>query len=275
MNKIKIPEINLSEYDYELPKDRIALYPVDKRDESRLLSADVDSGEISHYNFKDLPNIIPDNSLLILNETRVIQARLMFTKPTGGKVEILLVEPSEPSVVPVITLAAKNTCTWDCIIGGKRVKENLLLESAVPGLKLTAKVISRENNTGLIEFNWKDDCAFSEIIEKAGAMPLPPYIERESETIDKQRYQTVYANYDGSVAAPTAGLHFTDDVFEELRKKNVQIARITLHVGPGTFQPVAGNNISEHEMHYERIHIGRKKRGKKYFCCRNNLLPDH
>jgi S-adenosylmethionine:tRNA ribosyltransferase-isomerase len=258
MNKIKIPDINLNEFDYDLPKDRIALYPAAKRDESRLLIANIDSQIISHGCFKDISNVIPENSLLVLNETKVIQARLLFRKPTGGKVEFLLVEPVEPSGVPVITLESKGKCRWDCIVGGKRVREGMLLETAQEGLNLQAKIIERDNNTGIIEFIWDSYKPFSEIIEVSGAMPLPPYIDRESEQIDKKRYQTVYANNNGSVAAPTAGLHFTDNVFADLRKKNIEITNITLHVGPGTFQPIAGNDISKHSMHYEHIYISKK-----------------
>ncbi len=257
MNKIKIPDIDLREYDYELPKDKIALYPKEKRDESRLLFANVDTEDISHHQFKEIPNIVPRDSLLILNETKVIQARLFFNKPTGGRVEFLLVEPLAPSKIPVITLGAKGICRWECIIGGKRVRESLTLFSTAVHLKLQAKVISRENNTGVIEFTWEGDRTFSEIIEDAGTMPLPPYIARDSETIDKQRYQTVYASNDGSVAAPTAGLHFTDNVLYDLKQNNINISRITLHVGPGTFQPVSTNDIKEHSMHYERIFISK------------------
>lgn len=255
MNKMKIPDINLSDYDYELPKEKIALYPLEKRDDSKLLFANIDTGELKHYIFKNLSEIVPANSLMILNNTKVIQARLIFKKPTGGKVEFLLVEPIKPSSVPIITLQEKGNCTWECIIGGKRVREGMVLESLNSNLQLKARVISRTNNKGVIEFSWTSDRTFSEVIKTAGVMPLPPYISRDTEQIDLERYQTVYAMEDGSVAAPTAGLHFTDSVLENLKNKKIDFSTIVLHVGPGTFQPMASDEISGHEMHYESINI--------------------
>ena len=255
MNKIIIPEIDLKEYDYDLPKEFIALYPLPERDGSKLLFTDIKNNKIEHYRFRDLAKIMPDKSLLILNETKVIQARMMFKKPTGGAVELLLVEPVSPSTVPATALEAKKNCVWECIIGGKRVREGMRLSSDLLKDGLTAKVIERMQNSGIIEFTWEEEKTFSEIIREAGAVPLPPYIARRSENIDKERYQTVFAAQDGSIAAPTAGLHFSDNVFNDLKSGNVDIEKIVLHVGPGTFVPVSDDNISKHEMHYERIEI--------------------
>ncbi len=258
MNKIIIPEIDLKEFDYDLPKELIAFYPLRERDSSKLLFADVLTNSIAHYKFSDFPSIISSGSLLVLNETKVIQARMMFSKPTGGAVEILLTEPLEPSTVPAITLQGRERCKWECIIGGKRVREGMLLESRFSQDKLKAKIISRSRNTAIVEFTWETDKTFSEIIRDAGAVPLPPYIERDSEEIDKQRYQTVFATEDGSIAAPTAGLHFSEKVFDNLRKKGVETERIILHVGPGTFVPVSGDNVAKHEMHSEQIEVSAK-----------------
>ena len=258
MNKIKIPDINLSEYDYDLPKEKIALYPLEERDKSKLMYANVDTGELRHYIFRDIDKIIPENSLVIINNTKVIQARLMFRKPTGGKVEFLLVEPLEPSTVPVITLESKGVCSWECIIGGKRVREGMELDFISRDLELKAKVLSKSGNTGKVKFIWPAEKTFSDIIDLAGVMPLPPYIARATEEIDKERYQTIYAREDGSVAAPTAGLHFTESVLAKLKQKNIDLSNLVLHVGPGTFQPVAADDITAHKMHYENINVSKE-----------------
>jgi len=254
MNKMNIPDIDLREYDYVLPKDRIAMHPLEKRDASKLLIADVSNSEISHHRFRDISKLIDADSLLILNETKVIGARLMFKKPTGGSVELLLVEPEFPSKIPAITLSTKNECIWECIIGGKKVIEGLVLNSSYDN-SLTATVIKREDNKGLIKFNWAENVTFSELIDKIGETPLPPYIDRNTEEEDKERYQTVFAKDDGSVAAPTAGLHFTDELMSEMKVKGVEFAEVTLHVGPGTFIPISGDDIAKHDMHYEQIFI--------------------
>ncbi len=253
-----IPNVNLGEFVYELPKDRIALYPLAKRDNSKLLFCDVLANGITHHSFSHISELLPKNSLLIFNDTKVISARLNFQKPTGGNVEILLIEPLLPSTDPQIVLAQSTECTWKCIIGGKRVREGMELNADRTGIALKAKILKRWENEAEVLFSWDNKKSFAEIISLFGKMPLPPYIKRDTEESDKERYQTVYARFDGSVAAPTAGLHFTDDIIEEIRKKNFQIAQVSLHVGPGTFQPIENEDISEHDMHEEQFFISLK-----------------
>ena len=274
MNKI-IENISLSDFDYELPKELIALYPTENRSGSRLLYYSAEINKITHHNFSDICDLIPENSLLILNKTKVIQARLMMTKPTGGNVELLLVEPMFPSTDPVLTLANKSNCIWECIIGGKRVNEGMILKSADDSISLTAEIISRESNTGKVGFSWNADLTFSEIISKTGKVPLPPYIERSDNDSDKDRYQTVFAKDEGSIAAPTAGLHFTDEILTMLSSKGISMAELTLHVGPGTFVPVSDDDVSAHKMHSEQIFVTLEsvqsildslKSGKKIIC---------
>ena len=255
MNEIIIPEIDLSQYDYSLSKEKIAYFPLEKREMSKLLLVNSENDEIGHYAFNEIENFIPSNSLMILNDTKVIQARLFFYKATGGKIELLLVEPQAPSTDPAVTLSAKSKCTWKCFIGGKHVREGLVLKNLENNILLTATVISREENTGQIEFSWPADISFSEMIKNKGKTPLPPYIVRKADSLDIERYQTVYAGADGSVAAPTAGLHFSENILNKLKNNGIKFTNITLHVGPGTFQPVENEDISKHNMHSEQIFI--------------------
>ena len=254
MNKM-LHQISLEDFDYHLDKDRIAFYPTEKRTDSRLLYYNGNEDKIHHKKFEDIIDLIPPNSLLILNKTKVIQARMHFKKPSGGLVELLLVEPVFPSNDPVITLANRKNCIWECIIGGRKVNEGMVLTCDLPNLSLKAEVISREINTGKIGFSWEDDRTFSEIIDAFGSMPLPPYISREAGDEDKIRYQTVFAKEDGSIAAPTAGLHFTHEILKKLAENGVKESELTLHVGPGTFLPVESNDITEHKMHSEQIYV--------------------
>lgn len=247
-----LPDINLLDFDYILPKDKIAEYPLGDRASSKLLYCNTELKNIEHYKFCEITELIPQNSLLVFNSTKVICARLKMQKPSGGKCELLLVDALLPSADPALVMSAKGQCTWQCIIGGRHVNEGLILTtSADSAINLKAHIRKREFNYGVVDFEWETNISFSELISIIGDIPLPPYIERNTELSDLERYQTVYANAEGSVAAPTAGLHFTDEIIQAIRQKGIGITEVVLHVGPGTFLPISGNSIAEHIMHDE------------------------
>ncbi len=248
--------IQIENYNYDLPEDRIAKYPLDYRDQSKLLY--LNNGRISEKRFSDIPELLAENSLLIFNETRVIKARLLFRKSTGAVIEIFCLEPVEPSNDFQLAFQQKSPVIWKCFIGNaKRWKQgNLEMPLVFDGKKtiLTAKMIEKLSGSFLVRFAWEpEEMLFSGIIEQSGLVPLPPYLNREAEESDKKRYQTVYAKNDGSVAAPTAGLHFTQRQFGQLQERNIESVKVTLHVGAGTFRPVISSTIADHEMHTERI----------------------
>jgi S-adenosylmethionine:tRNA ribosyltransferase-isomerase len=260
LNQEYINSICISDFDYDLPKNQIAEYPMPNREDSKLLFVESSTGNMEHYNFSNIPDLLPKDSLLVLNVTKVISARLFMKKSTGGNAELLCVDPIYPSVDPQITMQAKGSCRWKCIIGGRKLipGSTLTLRDDNSNDILKALIINRDENTAEIEFNWSPvNISFSEILSLYGVIPLPPYIKRNIEETDKNRYQTVFADYDGSVAAPTAGLHFTPNILEQIKSKNITTAEVTLHVGPGTFQPVETDFISEHKMHEERIIISK------------------
>lgn len=252
--------VNLDDFNYELPKEKIALFPLENRDSSKLLVADCKSLSIKDDSFFNLPDYLPNDSLLIVNSTKVIAARLLMLKPTGGGVELLCISPLEPSNDPQITVSAKKSCKWECIVGGRNVKEGMVL---VPDTiydcfeDFRARIISRFNNQAVVEFTYPADKSFSEVLLEFGAMPLPPYINREAVESDSERYQTVYSNAQGSVAAPTAGLHFTDNILKKLKDKGISKAELVLHVGPGTFKPI-DVNVSSHDMHKEQFFVSKE-----------------
>lgn len=251
MNNIK--EIKIDEYNYPLPDNRIALYPVKKRDESKLLVLDKD---ISHDSFLNLSNYLPQDNLLVFNNTKVIQARILFQKETGAQIEIFCLEPHIPSDYNH-AFQAKNVSQWKCIVGNSKKWKSGLISAKfnLSGTEftLTAKRIEKTEKESIIEFAWTNNNAFGEVLETIGKTPIPPYIKRNSEVIDKERYQTIYSKFKGSVAAPTAGLHFTDEIFAKLKSINIQTEEVTLHVGAGTFQPVKSENIGNHPMHTEHF----------------------
>jgi len=249
--------INIADYDYDLPEERIAQYPVRDRDGSRLLLFDGNS--ISSDIFRNIDRYIPSDSLLVFNNTRVIRARLLFQKKSGAGIEILCLEPLSPSSYE-LSFSSCNPVEWKCIIGNlKKWKSGALsLRFHLKGKEheLSAERICAEGEAWRIRFSWnKNNLSFSEVIEASGHTPLPPYITRDDEVEDRERYQTIYSAVKGSVAAPTAGLHFTEDVLKRLAGKGVKLADITLHVGAGTFQPVKAGDVSEHEMHSEHFFI--------------------
>lgn len=253
-----IPEIRISDYTYELPDEKIALYPLSERDQSRLLVWN--NGEISETVFATIDSILPEHSLLIFNNTRVIHARLIFRRETGARIEIFCLEPHEPADYQ-LSFQQTGSVEWKCLVGNaKKWKQGpLQLEVPVNGetIALKAEMSEKSGNAFIIRFSWDRPVIFADIIEAAGKIPIPPYLNRPAEESDNERYQTLYARIDGSVAAPTAGLHFTEAVLRKLAKKHVTTAELTLHVGAGTFQPVKSEEISGHEMHTETVVITR------------------
>lgn len=253
-----LPDIKISEYDYSLPKAKIADFPLEKRDESKLLFFNYKAKVIEHYIFKSITELIPSDSLLIINSTKVISARLYMKKNSGGKCELLLVDPIEPTNDPALIMNSFGTCTWKCMIGGRKIKEGTILEYHLPNkLNFTAEILDRNENYGSVKFCWQSGLSFAELINVLGEIPLPPYIERETTEDDKEWYQTIYAKSDGSIAAPTAGLHFTDEVLINLKKMNIKISELLLHVGPGTFLPVSADEVRHHNMHDERFYVNK------------------
>lgn len=250
-------KVNLKEYEYTLPEERIAKYPLEKRDSSKLLH--YQSGKISHHHFFDLPDFLDKGTLLVYNDTKVIPARLIFQRETGARIEIFLLNPVQPTtVIPEIMLSTQPV-TWQTMIGNaKKWKSGEILKGVIEiqGQKvvLEAKLVDKENKW--VEFDWNSESVpFVDIVESSGEVPLPPYLNRKAEESDKDRYQTVYSEKEGAVAAPTAGLHFTEEVFKNLRKKGIQEAQVTLHVSAGTFQPIKVDDVTAHPMHSEQIHL--------------------
>ena len=253
-------DIRIENFDYPLPEERIAKYPLEKRDECRLLLRSP-QGKIYHRRFKELPDLLPAGALLLCNDTKVIRARLTFHKETGAAIEIFLLEPISPTDY-VLNFQSTDHCVWKCLVGNlKKWKEGELhitvTTDADKEITLYAqRKESLPDGSIAIEFRWEGGKAtFSELIEKAGMIPIPPYLNRESEESDLKDYQTVYARQQGSVAAPTAGLHFTPAVFEGLEAHGVKIEKLTLHVGAGTFRPVKSDTIGDHAMHGERFSV--------------------
>lgn len=248
-----IPSIVIERYSYELPPDRIATYPLDERDASKLLRFSAVEGSIEHYHFRDLASLLPEGSGLVMNSTRVIAARLFLSKQTGGRVEVLLVDPTFPSADPVIALQSTNRSTWNCMIGGRNVHEGAVLTHESSGLMVT--VLERNGTGASVDLHWEGGKTLGSVLEHIGRLPLPPYIHREVEAVDAERYQTVYAKEEGSVAAPTAGLHFTQRVLDQITSRNISTIQLTLHVGLGTFQPVTVADARDHAMHAERFGV--------------------
>jgi S-adenosylmethionine:tRNA ribosyltransferase-isomerase len=253
------PEIDLSKYGYHLPSEKIADFPLELRDHSRLLH--YQKGKISDKYFYNMPEILPKNSLLVFNNTKVIQARLFFERDTGAQIEILLDKPIEPSRDPLLCLDQTESCTWECIIGNKKKWKddealNGVLKTGDREILIEARITDRAKNR--VTFTWKGGLSFAEILENTGHTPLPPYIRRDDTQLDKESYQTVYAKKEGAVAAPTAGLHFTNSVINDLRAQGTAMDELTLHVGAGTFKPIKDDDVRKHDMHSERMYIRRE-----------------
>ena len=258
----KVKEIRIEDFDYPLPDERIARHPLEVRDECKLLVCDREGRE-SHHIFRELPELLPEGGVLVCNDTRVINARIGFHKATGAAIEIFLLEPVEPEDY-VLMFQRRGRCRWSCLVGNrKRWKSgDLEKELIVDGrpLLLKARIVGeRPGNACEVEFEWnRDDVTFATVVDAAGYIPIPPYLKRDSEESDKDDYQTIYARIKGSVAAPTAGLHFTPELFERLRGRGTEILPVTLHVGAGTFQPVKSEEIGDHPMHTEVISVDRR-----------------
>lgn len=253
-----VKNIHIGDFDYPLPDDRIAGHPLEDRESCLLLDAD-NLGNAHHRHFYDLPDLLGPDTIICCNDTRVINARIEMRKPTGSRIEIFLLEPIEPQDY-VLMFQATDRCIWNCLIGNrKRWKSGPLTKKlSIEGLTVTlaAEIIEeRPGNSFAVEFTWDSDHTWASIVEAAGRIPIPPYLNRESEDSDNDDYQTVYARMRGSVAAPTAGLHFTDRLIKEIKSRGVPFHPVTLHVGAGTFQPVKSDTIGQHPMHTETFSV--------------------
>jgi S-adenosylmethionine:tRNA ribosyltransferase-isomerase len=246
--------IRPQDYWYELPPDRIALYPLPERDASRLLV--YRKGDITHDRFTSLATHLPQNAVLFFNDTKVIQARLLFEKKTGARIEVFLLSPLHPTAEVSQAMSATAPVVWKCTIGNLKKWKNEMLSLYQADIGLFARLINRTE--GSVELSWNPPHhTFAEIVSRFGHTPLPPYIHRAPEQEDEQRYQTVYSRHEGAVAAPTAGLHFTDRVFESLRQKKITWDFLTLHVSAGTFQPIKTEDAAQHVMHDEQVVVER------------------
>ncbi|MFZ9263210.1 MAG: S-adenosylmethionine:tRNA ribosyltransferase-isomerase [Chitinophagaceae bacterium] len=250
-----LTRLKTEEFDYSLPSDLIAYEPLEKRDASRLMV--IEKNEIKHSYYNELHNHLSANARLVFNNTKVIAARLLFKNLQHANIETFLLEPENGDYA---SLHQKETSTWKCLIGGaKKWKNKEVLIKQINEEQLTinlsATLVEKKDEAFVVTFQWNQSLAFYEILERFGNTPLPPYIKREANINDVNRYQTVFATSEGSVAAPTAGLHFTNDLLEKLRQKNIQLSYLTLHVGAGTFKPVTTSSIAEHTMHKEFFEV--------------------
>ncbi len=250
-------DININAYDYDLPEERIASRPAERREDARLLV--YRAGQIGQSVFRELPRQLPEGALLLFNNTRVVQARLPFRRPSGARIEIFCLEPVRP-VEHQGSLSSQRPVVWSCLVGNNRRWKEVELERRIDHagrtLHLSARRLGRRKEAFDIEFSWDDpELTFAQVLDLAGKTPLPPYIKRPGEAADRDRYQTVYAKRDGSVAAPTAGLHFTPALLDELDRRGFERQYLTLHVGAGTFLPVKSDRLEEHAMHQEKVSI--------------------
>lgn len=251
--------LSISDFTYNLPTERIAKFPLKERDESKLLV--YKNGEITTSTYQHLDEFLPGETLLVFNNTKVVEARLLFQKPTGGVIEIFCLEPDDKYADITTAMLQKGKVTWKCLIGGaSKWKHGMVLKKVVSRdegeVILEAAIANRLADCFIIEMTWQPTTlSFADVSHIAGFIPLPPYLHRDAEEEDKSRYQTIYAKYDGSVAAPTAGLHFTERIFDKLSAKNIKNEFVTLHVGAGTFKPVKSEKMDEHEMHAEFIEV--------------------
>lgn len=254
------PKIKIQDFSYNLPQERIAKYPLAERDQSKLLV--YKDGSISEEKFTNLSSFLPAGSLMVFNNTKVVPARLFFKKLSGAVIEIFCLEPVEPNDY-ALSFSSTSECSWNVVIGNaKRWKEGDVYflcdesQSAAFDLDLRAELIYKgDNNGSVVKFKWKTGISFSEVLDICGRIPIPPYLNRDTEELDLERYQTLYARIKGSVAAPTAGLHFTDSVLDSIDNKGIKRENVCLHVGAGTFVPVKSEYISDHKMHTEPFSV--------------------
>ncbi len=249
----------INEYSYDLPEERIAKYPSSERGDSKLLV--YKNGDIGHGNFKEIGKLIRPTDMLIFNNTKVIPARMQFSKATGATIEIFCLSPVRPSNYEE-ALSAYNSCRWKCIVGNqKKWKTGKIYHELQPEndrILVEAELINKTADASEILFSWKGDLSFGELLKAMGNIPIPPYLNRATEEIDKSRYQTIYSKAEGSVAAPTAGLHFTPEIMDRLQENGTATEEITLHVGAGTFKPVKSSNAMDHKMHGEVFSVSKK-----------------
>jgi len=256
LSPITFPDhLLLSEFSYDLPDEKIARFPLEQRDMSKLLVWK--AGRIEESNYRHVADFLPSPSTLIFNDSRVVEARMLFQKPSGGQIEIFCLGP-HTSILPVSeAMMRTGKVLWICLIGGaSKWKHGQVLTKQIGKMKLEARFIEKRKDDFILEFSWAPaDVPFADVLHQLGSMPLPPYLKRAADVSDSERYQTVYAKESGSVAAPTAGLHFTETLLNSFTQKNIQPLYLTLHVGAGTFLPVKTENISEHRMHEEYIEV--------------------
>ena len=255
---MKKENLLIKDFNYLLPEYKIAKYPLPNRDESKLLV--YKNGNIETSIYKNIAQFLPEQSLLIFNNTKVVEVRLLFQKSTGSTIELFCLEPDDEYEDITTAMLQQGSVRWKCLVGGAKKWKNELLINRIKKDKqeivLTAKKLAKAKDYFITEFSWNADAvSFAEVLHLFGNIPLPPYLNRVAEEEDKERYQTIYARFGGSVAAPTAGLHFTDGVFNELKKKNIETDFVTLHVGAGTFKPVKTELVAEHQMHAEFIEV--------------------
>ncbi|GAB3790578.1 S-adenosylmethionine:tRNA ribosyltransferase-isomerase [Spirosoma horti] len=251
----ELNELLLSQFQYDLPDDRIARFPLAQRDASKLLV--YQRGQISHQQFSDLPALLPDNSFLVFNNTKVIPARLHFTKPTGAIIELFLLSPF-PAEQPIsLAMEATGAAVWQVMVGNrKRWRPNESLEAllSTPLGNVTLTAIWHDHDQSAVQLSWQPAAfTFAQIVQYAGEIPLPPYLKRDAIDADRDTYQTIYSKQEGAVAAPTAGLHFTPAIFDAIRKRAIEYDYLTLHVGAGTFQPIKTEDVRQHHMHTEQV----------------------
>ncbi|MBR5812131.1 MAG: S-adenosylmethionine:tRNA ribosyltransferase-isomerase, partial [Alistipes sp.] len=248
--------IDINSFDYPLPDERIAKFPLENRTDSKLMV--YRNGDISESRFRNLADHLPKGSMLVFNNTRVIRARVIMHKPSGARIEVFCLEPHNPADYER-AFSARESCEWSCIVGNiKKWKEGYVeinFTLAEAEYHLRAWIAERGEREHIIRFEWNAPLSFGELLEELGRIPIPPYLNRESEEIDLTRYQTVYSKVEGSVAAPTAGLHFASDMIGQMKENGFCFDEVTLHVGAGTFLPVKSENAAEHPMHTEHFEV--------------------
>ena len=280
----EVQNISIEDYNYPLPDERIAKYPLGERDASKLLV--LKNGELTSSHFKNINDFLPKDSLLIFNETKVVRARLQFTKESGAAIEIFCLEPITGNGDYQLAFSSSSPSEWRCLVGNSRrwksdklsleVEVNKTTSQQVNKTKATlyAERLEKNDNYSVVRFSWEPaELSFAEILEAAGEIPLPPYLHREAEASDRERYQTVFAKHEGSVAAPTAGLHFTNELIDRLKNDGIAFEEVTLHVGAGTFRPVSSETIGEHEMHSETIVVRMSCIENLIKNCNKTIIP--
>jgi S-adenosylmethionine:tRNA ribosyltransferase-isomerase len=264
-------KLSIKDFTYALPADKIASHPLPERDASKLLIYKEE--KISEDIYRNISSHLPENSLLVFNNSKVVEARILFQKPTGGVIEIFCLEPGDQYSDITTAMLQTGKVFWKCLVGGaSKWKHGQVLEKTIGSITFKAVYVDKKADSFIIELSWQPGhLSFAEVLHHIGAIPLPPYIKRKPDASDTERYQTIYAEKDGSVAAPTAGLHFTERIFNSLTEKNIHTSYVTLHVGAGTFKPVKTETMAEHEMHSEFIDVS-KETIQKFIQSIDNII---